>query len=86
MIVPLPPVGDVKATLTAVELDTVVETLIGGSGDVYVVVDALDATDIPPELVAVIVNVYAVFADNPDTVIGEVVPVAVKPPGLLITV
>ena len=86
MIVPLPPVGGVKATLTAVELDTAAETLIGGSGNVYVVVDALDATDIPPEFVAVIVNVYAVFADNPDTVIGEDEPVPIKPPGLLVTV
>ena len=48
--------------------------------------DALDGTDVPPELVAVTVNVYGVFGDNPDTVIGEDVPVPVKPPGLLVTV
>ena len=47
--------------------------------------DAL-ATDVPPELVAVIVNVYVVFAVNPDTRMGEDVPVAVILPGLLVTV
>jgi hypothetical protein len=49
-------------------------------------VDALDEMDVPPELVAVTVNVYAVFASNPDTVIGDDAPVPVKPPGLLVTV
>ena len=46
----------------------------------------LDGSDVPPELVAVTVNVYTVFGINPDTVIGEDVPVPVKPPGLLVTV
>jgi hypothetical protein len=48
--------------------------------------DALDADDVPPEFVAVIKNVYAVLPINPDTVIGEDIPVPIKPPGLLVTV
>ena len=48
--------------------------------------DALDATDVPPELVAVIVNVYGVSGVNPNTVIGEDVPIPVIPPGLLVAV
>ena len=50
------------------------------------VVDALDETDVPPELVAVTVNVYGVFAVNPVTFIGDDVPVPINPPGLLVTV
>ena len=86
MIVPVPPLGAKKDTLTSVVLDTVVVPMVGEFGFVVTEVDALDATDVPPEFVAVTVNVYAVFADNPDTVIGEVVPVPVKPPGLLVTI
>ena len=48
--------------------------------------DELEATDVPPEFVAVTVNVYAVLGVNPETVIGEVEPVPVKLPGLLVTV
>ena len=55
-------------------------------GNVATVVDALDDTDVPPELVAVTENVYIVFDANPDTVIGEDEPVPVNPPGLLVTV
>ena len=86
MIVPLPPLGAVNATLTAVELDTVAAPMVGAIVLVVTVDDALDATDVPPEFVAVTVNVYTVFGDNPDTVIGDVVPVPVKPLGLLVTV
>ena len=86
MIVPVPPLGTVKATLTAVELETVAITLVGAIVRVVTSVDVLDATDVPPELVEVTVNVYGVFAVNPETVIGEDVPVPVKPPGLLVTV
>ena len=85
MIVPVP-LGAVKATLTAVELDTVAVPIVGAFVFVVTADDALDGTDVPPELVAVTVNVYGVFGDNPDTVIGEDVPVPVKPPGLLVTV
>ena len=86
MIVPVPPLGTVKSTLTAVELETVAITLVGAIVSVVASVDVLDATDVPPELVAVTVNVYGVFAVNPETMIGEDVPVPVKPPGLLVTV
>ena len=66
--------------------NTVAVPIVGAPDTVVFVVDALDDADVPPELVAVTVNVYGVFDVNPDTVIGDVEPVAVKPPGLLITV
>ena len=59
--------------------------IVGGPDIVVFVVDALDDTDVPPEFVAVTVNVYGVFDSNPDTVIGEDVPDHVKPE-LLVTV
>ena len=86
MIVPVPPLGTVKETLTAVVLNTVAELIVGEFVNVVTSVDVLDATDVPPELVAVTKNVYGVFAVNPETVIGEDVPVPIKPPGLLVTV
>ena len=84
-MVPVPP-GAIKATLTADVLDTVATPIVGALDIVVFVVDALDETDVPDELVAVTENVYSVFPDNPDTVIGDDVPVPVKPPGLLVTV
>ena len=59
---------------------------VGALGVVMTEFDALEESDVPPEFVAVIKNVYAVLPINPDTVIGEDVPVPVKPPGLLVTV
>jgi hypothetical protein len=47
---------------------------------------ALDAGLVPIAFVAVTVNVYAVEDDKPLTVIGEPLPVPVKPPGLDVTV
>ena len=85
MIVPVP-LGVIKSTLTSVELVMVAVPMVGALGFVVTVVDALDETDVPPELVAVITNVYGVLAVNPDTVIGEDVLVPVKPPGLLVAV
>ena len=85
MIIPVP-LGAVKATLTAVELDAVAEPMVGALDIVVAEVDELDASDVPPELVEVTENVYGVFADNPETVIGDDVPVHVKPPGLLVTI
>ena len=85
MIVPVP-LGGVKATLTAVVLETVAVPIVGALGVVVTDVDAFDGIDVPDALVAVTVNVYGVFDDNPDTVIGEEVPVPVNPPGLLVTV
>ena len=84
MIVPVP-LGAVKATLTTVELDTVATPIVGAFGFVVTSIDVLDDTDVPPELVAVTVNLYDVFGVNPDTIIGETVPVDVSPK-LLVTV
>ena len=80
------PLGAVKATLTAVVLDTVVIPMVGGPDIVVFAIDSLDETDVPPEFVAETENVYIVFGVNPDTLIGEDEPVPVKPPGLLVTV
>ena len=66
--------------------NTVPLPIVGAPETVVFAVDALDATDVPPEFVAVTVNVYGVFEVNPNTVIGDDDPVAVKPPGLLVTV
>ena len=57
VIVPLPPLGGVKPTLTSDELDTVAVPIVGALVCVVTAVDADDATDVPPELVAVTVNV-----------------------------
>ena len=86
MIVSFPPVGGVKATLTVVVLNTVALPIVGEFGIVVTEVDALDETDVPPELVAVTVKVYEVFTVNPDTVIGDDELVPVKLPVLLVTV
>jgi hypothetical protein len=51
------PSGGVKATLTEVALDTVTVPMVGEPDVVATAVDALDGTDVPPELVAVTVNV-----------------------------
>ena len=67
-------------------LDTIAVPMVGAPVSVVTEIDALDETDVPPELVAVTKNVYGVFPDNPDTAIGDDVPVPVKPPGLLVTV
>ena len=56
MIFPVP-LGAVNATLTEVVLNTVAAPIDGEVGFVVTDVDALDATDIPPKLVAVTVNV-----------------------------
>ena len=85
MIIPDPP-GIVKATLTSDELDTDTIPIVGALVSVITDIEALDELDVPPELVAVTKNVYGVFPDNPDTAIGDDVPVPVKPPGLLVTV
>jgi hypothetical protein len=48
--------------------------------------DGADAAEGPIPFVATTVNVYAVPFVNPDTVIGLVVPLAVFPSGLDVTV
>ena len=57
MIVPVPPLGAVNETETAVELDTVAEPIVGALGGVVTEDDTLDATDVPLEFVAVTENV-----------------------------
>ena len=52
MIVPVPPVGAIKATLTSDELDTDTIPIVGALVRVITDVDELDETDVPPELVA----------------------------------
>ena len=60
----------------------------GVAGTVVAVIEpeADDAELVPKAFVAVTVNVYAVFDCNPVTVIGDVAPVPVKPPGDDVTV
>ena len=57
MIVPVPPVGAIKATLTSDELDTDTIPIVGALVRVITDMDALDELDVPPELVAVTENV-----------------------------
>jgi hypothetical protein len=85
VIVPFPPVGGVKYTFTALVLDTIAVPIVGAPGFVITDSDGIDETDVPPVLDAATVNVYIVFTVNPDTVIGEDVPVPVAPE-LLVTV
>ena len=56
MIIPVP-LGAVKATFIVVEPDTVAVPMVGAPDIVDTDVDAPDATDVPPELVAVTVKV-----------------------------
>ena len=86
-MVPFPPLGGVKSTLTDVELETVAAPIVGAF--VFVVTDvvALDDADVPLEFTAVTVNVYDVFGVNPNTVIGDdvLIPIDVIPV-LLVTI
>jgi hypothetical protein len=50
------------------------------------VLDGADGVPAPMALFATTVNVYGVPVTNPGTTIGLVLPVAVNPPGLEITV
>ena len=82
------PVGAVKLTVTDEPVVAVTAKLVGvfGTGLVVTAVDGSDAADVPAVFVAVTVNVYAVLAFSPFTVIGLVVPVVTTFPGLLVTV
>jgi hypothetical protein len=66
----------------------VATTFVGASGAVSGVTEllAIDAELVPALFVAVTVNVYATPFVNPVTVIGKVVPVALNPPMLEVTV
>jgi hypothetical protein len=61
----------------------VAEILVGAPGTANVVIeaDALDDGPFPTLLVAKTVKVYDVFVVNPEIVIGELAPLAVKLPG-----
>ena len=56
MIVPVP-LGAVNATLMEDISNTVAVPIVGAPDTVVFAVEALDATDVPPEFVAVTVNV-----------------------------
>ena len=85
MIIPVP-LGAVKETRIVVELDTEILFIVGAFDNVVASIEATDEMDVPLEFVEVAIIVYGVFGVNPDTVIGEDVPVPIKPPGLLVTV
>ena len=55
MIVPVP-LGAVKLTFTEFAFNTVTVPIVGEPGIVDINMDASDATDVPPELVAETVN------------------------------
>ena len=60
---------------------------VGGFGTEFVVTaaDAIELADVPVLFVAVIVNVYAVLALRPVTVIGLLDPFTIMVVGLLVT-
>jgi hypothetical protein len=80
-------VGSVKS-IVACALPAVARTLVGASGTVIGVTaaDENDGGELPTALVATTVKVYEVPLVNPVTTNGELVPVAVYPPGLAVTV
>ena len=79
--------GDVNE-IVACPLPLTATTPVGASGTVAGVIEllVLDAILVPTALVAVTVNVYATPFERPVTVIGEVLPLAVKPPMFEVTV
>jgi hypothetical protein len=74
------PLGAVKLTFTELESTADTAPMVGGLGNVVNEVD-VDNVDVPPELVAVIVNVYILFEVNPVKLTGKVedVPYVVLP-------
>lgn len=80
-------IGGVKVTVAS-PLPRVAVPIVGASGIVAGPTELLvpDAELVPTALVAVTVNVYDVPLAKPVTVNGEAPPVAVKPPGLEVTV
>jgi hypothetical protein len=61
---------------------------VGGFGKAAVVIGsvAVEFSDVRPEFVAVTVNVYVVFPNNPIIDTGDDAPVPINPPGELTTV
>lgn len=91
-VIDAPPLslGAVKETV-ACPFPAVAETAVGAAGTVtgragVTAVLAEEALDAPSLFVATTVNVYAVPFVSPDTVIGELAPLPVNPPGLDVTV
>jgi hypothetical protein len=88
-VIGLPPLlpGAAKET-EACALPPVAVAAVGASGTVAGVTaeEAEEAEPVPTLLVAVTVKVYDVPLVRPETTIGEVAPVPVKPPGLEVTV
>ena len=80
--------GAVQETTLCVFAFEVADTEVGAPGVVAGVTAllALDALPVPTAFVAVTVKVYAVPFVRPVTVIGELPPVPVNPPGLEVTV
>jgi hypothetical protein len=73
------------ATHSASQTGATGVTTAGGE-EVVTDAEAEEATDVAAAFVAVTVNVYAVDAVNPETVIGDELPDAVIPPGDEVTV
>ena len=91
-VIALPPLlpGGVNVT-DALETPAVAVPIVGAPGAVGAAVgvalfDAAEAAPVPMALVAVTVKVYAVPLVRPVTVIDDVAPLAVIPPGLEVTV
>ena len=88
-MIALPPLfGGMNVTLICPFAGDVAVPMIGAAGAVTSVTELLgdDAGPVPLAFVAVTVNVYGVPPERPDTTSGEPAPVAVSPPGLLVTV
>ena len=83
---PKPGCGDPRRPVVALRSLVPRFRLAGGGAEVVTEVDAVEATDVAAAFEAVTVNVYAVEAVRPETVMGEVLPVAVTPPGEEVTV
>jgi hypothetical protein len=88
-VIAAPPVleGALKLTL-ALALPPLATPMVGAPGTVAGVTlfEALEAAPVPTLFVAVTVKVYGVPLASPFTVIGETLPVPVKPPGLEVAV
>ena len=78
--------GAVKLMVTCA-LPALARPMVGAPGTVagVTLLDDADAAPVPIALVAVTVKVYAVPLVKPFTMIGEVVPALVRPPGVLVT-
>lgn len=74
--------------IVASPLPAVAVPIVGASGTVAGTIGLLGAEEtlVPIALVAVTVKVYVTLLVNPVTVSGDAPPVAVKPPGLDVTV